>query len=164
VRHFACKVARCLREPEFDATNSQNRRGHEQAQGHHVRSDSSSMFHFCPRLGPLPSPPVNESRTRKGLAFRFCGHHDTNHSMTPRHAAALALVGWYLMMPPPGRNALFDSSVPLAKWKILGSFDKAEDCETAYTHLTEKHRKSEAVKSWVQAEVCVATDDPRLAK
>ncbi len=44
--------------------------------------------------------------------------------MTLRHAAALALVGWYLMYPPtPNR--------PLSQWEILNIFDSATECRKA---------------------------------
>jgi hypothetical protein len=40
--------------------------------------------------------------------------------MKPRHAAALALVGWYLMEPPIvgpyGRGRVYDASAPLSRW------------------------------------------------
>jgi len=35
-------------------------------------------------------------------------------AMKPRHAAALALVGWYLMMPP--WRPTVDVSAPLSRW------------------------------------------------
>jgi len=35
--------------------------------------------------------------------------------MKPRHAAALALVGWYLMMPPMGNGKVYVTA-PLTKW------------------------------------------------
>ncbi len=44
--------------------------------------------------------------------------------MNPRHAAALALVGWYLMVPPTSGTTL-----PIGQWDHVGSFDKIDDCE-----------------------------------
>jgi hypothetical protein len=42
--------------------------------------------------------------------------------MTYRYAAALALVGWYLMLPPPmALTPRFDSKAPLDKRTIRGS-------------------------------------------
>jgi len=60
--------------------------------------------------------------------------------MNPRHAAALALVGWYLMIPPKIEGWYFkdwhffngvraDERAPLDNWKILKSFDSAGECE-----------------------------------
>jgi hypothetical protein len=54
--------------------------------------------------------------------------------MKPRHAAALALVGWYLMVPPPmdGNPQTPDLSAPLSKWQrdpaLSGTKTQAE-CE-----------------------------------
>ena len=46
--------------------------------------------------------------------------------MKPRHAAVLALVGWYLMTPPPP----FYPSTPLSKWTRLGKtdYESEEEC------------------------------------
>ncbi len=41
------------------------------------------------------------------------------------HAAALALVGWYLMLPPKQ-----DIQAPIAKWRIVGNYDSADQCFT----------------------------------
>jgi hypothetical protein len=51
---------------------------------------------------------------------------------TLRHTAALALVGWYLMAPPSPA-----SSVPLNHWLMIGSFDSADQCESAKLTLHE---------------------------
>ena len=50
--------------------------------------------------------------------------------MNLRHAAALALVGWYLMVPqpdPPEKTA----NTPLSEWKRIhmGTFVSPSDCE-----------------------------------
>jgi hypothetical protein len=46
--------------------------------------------------------------------------------MKLRHAAALALVGWYLMAPPmsswPG-TPWIDPNAPLSKWQFIGRID-----------------------------------------
>ncbi|HWJ40630.1 MAG TPA: hypothetical protein VNT29_05835, partial [Candidatus Limnocylindrales bacterium] len=52
-----------------------------------------------------------------------------------RHAAAFALVGWYMMVPPP---ALFDeahrgSLAHLSMWEVRGGYASAADCEKAMT-------------------------------
>jgi hypothetical protein len=54
-------------------------------------------------------------------------------SMNPRHAAALALVGWYLMVPPGammkgGKVWTFSSDAPIRQWKVREPFDTAADC------------------------------------
>lgn len=48
--------------------------------------------------------------------------------MTLRHAAALALVSWYLVIPSITKDGGVDSSVRLAQWKG-GKFDSAAQCE-----------------------------------
>jgi hypothetical protein len=89
------------------------------------------------------------------------------------HAAALALVGCYLMVPPS-----FDSTVPLSQWLTLGIFDTAKECESRRVTLNDPAfqaalAKAAAKKGWVwknrslglsriEAAQCVASDDPRL--
>jgi hypothetical protein len=100
--------------------------------------------------------------------------------MNLRHAAALALVGWYLMIPPevyPGPNSSrvlmpppFDRT-----WRVKATFNSANDCEVA----REKHETDVALalKSAIpkryeahptlsspidDGALCIATDDPRL--
>jgi len=50
--------------------------------------------------------------------------------MKPRHAAALALVGWYLMLPLRKGTAILDDA-PIASWKRVDSFDSASECRDA---------------------------------
>lgn len=54
--------------------------------------------------------------------------------MNLRHAATLALVGWYLMVPPAvsrqNWNRLMQSA-PLGRWVIRDSFDSADACRKA---------------------------------
>jgi|HubBroStandDraft_4_1064222.scaffolds.fasta_scaffold496349_2 hypothetical protein len=47
--------------------------------------------------------------------------------MKPRHAAALALVGWYLLLPPINLDskAVLDIDAPFSKWEIYKAFDSA---------------------------------------
>jgi hypothetical protein len=61
--------------------------------------------------------------------------------MKSRHVAALALVGWYLMMPPlmtpcPSKHPPkhppplnFWGDAPLSHWDTVRSFNRAGDCE-----------------------------------
>lgn len=48
--------------------------------------------------------------------------------MKPRHAAALALVGWYLMMPPVDVRGE-RSSIPFAQWTKVTAFNSAAECQ-----------------------------------
>jgi hypothetical protein len=91
--------------------------------------------------------------------------------MSPRHAAALALVGWYLMAPPYGAV-----HAPLGKWDIVKVLDSAKQCQsdrdslvvTAQKELESNKGLATETKSGgteyfdATAAQCIATDDPRL--
>jgi hypothetical protein len=51
--------------------------------------------------------------------------------MNLRHAAALALLGWYLITPPVGPDGVVDLNAPISKWDQKDNFDAAADCDTA---------------------------------
>ncbi len=99
--------------------------------------------------------------------------------MNPRHAAALALVGWYLMLPPvvpvegPPRTIHWSEDAPLNQWKIAQSFDTAAECTA--TMMEERKASHERLKKrgatpeqmatmdkFMATNICVASDDPRL--
>jgi hypothetical protein len=111
--------------------------------------------------------------------------------MTLRHAAALAVVGWYLLTPVPagdtgywGRlhDLIFGASeyAPMSRWNQLGAFDTAEKCDAAQTKEDDstmesfsqtqeekgKSKAETAVDAWKKGvgdeSVCIASDDPRL--
>jgi len=51
-------------------------------------------------------------------------------SMKPRHAAALALIGWYLMAPPMDQQThKVKLDAPLSEFMVWKSFDTARECE-----------------------------------
>ena len=91
-------------------------------------------------------------------------------AMKLRHVAALALVGWYLMLPPMVGNHT-DTSAPLSSWRMTGSYDAAIDCRKeledsirdSYKALKDPHLPftRSASLQFLDA-ACVATDDPRL--
>jgi hypothetical protein len=65
--------------------------------------------------------------------------------MKLRHAAALALVGWYLMAPPfPKGEHRYepDTSVPLSQWIRRASFDSAAECEAHKTNWLDALKKN----------------------
>ena len=86
--------------------------------------------------------------------------------MSIRHAAALALVGWYMMMPPTGRDyPMGNVDAPLTQWKKRATVyrDQAE-CEHVLDRIrrnTNAKNKQTAVRYYKQAQ-CVSADDPRL--
>ena len=59
--------------------------------------------------------------------------------MNFRHAAALALVGWYLMVPYDGTSPNFGG------WTIRATFEKRTDCESAAAKLRADGYGSSAV-------------------
>ncbi|HTR26336.1 MAG TPA: hypothetical protein VMI10_20355 [Terriglobales bacterium] len=103
--------------------------------------------------------------------------------MTLRHAAALALVGWYLIVPPSTRRTVpnpvdpahpwhvrtpVDETRPLSEWQKIGQFDSEHDCHRALKRLVyegEEPGHTQATNPrkpvWGTAQ-CIATDDPRL--
>jgi hypothetical protein len=63
-------------------------------------------------------------------------------NLKSRPFAALAFVGWYLMMPPNSTKYPHevDSDVPLSRWIIVTSFDTEDNCEKALTDLQNKEQ------------------------
>ncbi len=101
--------------------------------------------------------------------------------MTPRHAVALVLVGWYLMTAPPSLPSgdTIDLNAPLNRWLTYNTFDSAAQCEKARTYVHDRAATivAESVRltpgrpvglkgaaESLRMAQCVATDDPRLAK
>ena len=83
------------------------------------------------------------------------------------HAAALALVGWYLMVPPTKDADRVDPSVPLPRWAVLRAFDTAPACNEAQDQL--RYRESRltlqipsGASEAAEFSQCIASDDPRL--
>jgi hypothetical protein len=80
------------------------------------------------------------------------------------YAAALALVGWYLMLPPM-RGGQPDETAPLSQWVIIESFNTAKECNmllqadaesrTHFTPANEPLLKASAAE-------CVTADDRRF--
>ena len=104
-------------------------------------------------------------------------------NLKSRHLAALAFVGWYLMMPPNSTKYPHEvaSDVPLPRWIIVTSFDTEDNCEKALTDLQNKEqdpitldktgklarlqkKPSDAALGKARAinAACVASDDIRL--
>lgn len=94
-----------------------------------------------------------------------------------RHAAALSLIGWYLMVPPfvPNTHEV-NKSAPLSQWTKRRTFPKNEGCEAAKERVQKaglahqaqidaigRHRNHnpELHCALCQAQ-CVPADDPRL--
>jgi len=101
--------------------------------------------------------------------------------MKPRHAAAVALVGWYLIVPPAQNDNDVRYNAPISQWTIEHVFDSAVECDVARTRwrLRAKRiwdaivdpkqnlspadgRLSIAQLRQLEACECIATDDQRL--
>lgn len=100
-------------------------------------------------------------------------------SVNPRHAAALTLVSWYLIIPHPG------NPLPFSQWARVQAFNSADECEKALLY-NRKNDDAETARLWngthwigpwpptygqvdtvlvdlaLQWAQCVAADDPRL--
>ena len=98
------------------------------------------------------------------------------------HATALAIVPWYLMIPPIGVDNKVDPHAPLSKWRKGVGFQSQKECEDSlkdaiqnpmtpaeYQAAAKATRKakmkplsmSEMTKRTAESQ-CVAGDDPRL--
>jgi hypothetical protein len=93
--------------------------------------------------------------------------------MNLRHAAALALVGWYLITAPLTDDSRADLGAPLSTWHVWRRFDSVQECEKMRKTVrgagepaesSEQYRSPESVepKLGLRAAQCIATDDPRL--
>jgi hypothetical protein len=116
-------------------------------------------------------------------------HLSTSHrsgnwvSMNLRHAAAFALVGWYLVMPPPltSNPNKPDLIAPLSKWIVREQFDTASKCKKSRQVVTPLEHDPNfqpaaetaarqqgqvfSVEKWrafAEPQKCIASDDPRL--
>jgi hypothetical protein len=85
-------------------------------------------------------------------------------SMNLRHAAALALVGWYLLGPPllRGRDGKLHvvENVPLPHWEIMEFADTEQRCQ--FFRTTPGVRLGPVHSAQLAASICIASDDPLL--
>jgi hypothetical protein len=102
--------------------------------------------------------------------------------MKSYHATALAIVAWYLMIPPIGADNKVDAHAPLSTWRKGVKFDSEKECDdslkdaiqnpmtpaeyqaaAAATRKAKMHplSKSEMTRRTAES-LCVAADDPRL--
>jgi len=104
-----------------------------------------------------------------------------------RHAAALTLMGWYLMVPPLNTDGRVEVTMRFTKWTQLASYDSASACQKvlfAFQQARElkpatdaewKEARDSAVRTGKQPPLnseemnkqvsesrCIASDDPRL--
>jgi len=89
--------------------------------------------------------------------------------MNPHHAAALALVAWYLLVPP---HPFAATPPPRSEWSVYEVYDSTGKCEErrlaisggmledAPADFVERYGNT-FMYVFKQAR-CIATDDPRL--
>ena len=103
--------------------------------------------------------------------------------MNLRRAAALALVGWYLMVPPiydtPDGDVMIGLGKPLHDWVISRTYDSAQECNAFFLRPRGGLQDKDNVFLFPTAGLnstdgplvaqllggharCIATDDPRL--
>jgi len=98
------------------------------------------------------------------------------------HAAALALLGWYLIAPPRDKQLiLFNQQSPLSLWVTVEEFETLKGCQAGkksemdnmekerHTSPRAKLSQEDALDQSARslraiAMKCIASDDPRLAK
>ena len=96
-------------------------------------------------------------------------------AMKPRHAAALALVGWALLQPPLNSEHKFDQGRPLYEWTYFGhgTYETAQACSEDLERFKSPEFNSKFLSSLgsdyranidLDDLVCVPSDDPRLSK
>ena len=84
-------------------------------------------------------------------------------------AAVLALSGWYLIAPPLKANEI-NLKAPIWEWDTLGSFESARACSDGRERQRQLYLSRpdlRALKVGMDrtiASICIAADDPRLAK
>ena len=92
--------------------------------------------------------------------------------MKLRHAAAIVLTGWYLIVPPVKMGTV-EMDSPLSRWIIIEEYSDRDllSCTTAQADLVARaegltaHPPVSLIPSQAQqyrASQCIATDDPRL--
>jgi hypothetical protein len=87
--------------------------------------------------------------------------------MKPRHAAAVALVGWYILVPPPAclQSQTPDLHASLSKWAPVEMYPSARTCSEGLSdlrYLAQHPRPSAYASKNLAYGRCIASDDPRL--
>jgi hypothetical protein len=99
--------------------------------------------------------------------------------MNSRHAAALALVGWFLMTAPVSEQGDLHQDAALSEWTKASHYDSESECDTRRkekiqdsedeVELAPKSEADEDGKRDADRDLnaalvsqCVADDDPRL--
>jgi hypothetical protein len=99
------------------------------------------------------------------------------NNMNLRHAAGVALVGWYLIIPPLiNAPSKINTEAPLKTWKVYKGFNTAEACRKSLSAAQSKYghaavassgsieRGTRAFALQMVFARCASGDDPRLSK
>jgi hypothetical protein len=163
----------CAAEHEELATDDLRRIGQDQKFNFHESPFTTSTVQFNHA----------DSHLNRGVAF--FGLLRYNAGMKARHAAVLALVGWYLMVPP-NKN----EDTPLSEWIVRRTYDSADACQAGasneraqaaaklrqYDNMTDLERRNlEHTQEGLDREMadnanidvsfraaCIESGDPRL--
>src|SRR5208283_1686320 len=96
----------------------------------------------------LPVRPARRIRTRPRELFAFHCRVCKIASMNPRHAAALALVGWYLILPSPEMATAKKMDSSLSRWSRLGVYASADECHNVFRYWAERFSDEGSEKQW----------------
>lgn len=84
------------------------------------------------------------------------------------HLAPLAILAWYLLIPPAAIEPTAVQNEPMSTWQIVRGFDHADDCEdfkNDFVHdSAQKHTLNtlEPNYRYYMYAQCIASNDPRL--
>jgi len=83
--------------------------------------------------------------------------------VNPRNAALLALIVWYLMMPPSPQTDYEELApkAPLASWEQIDSYATLRQCEKDIERVMNADGSPETMEEFGLFR-CVSSDDPRL--
>jgi hypothetical protein len=77
------------------------------------------------------------------------------------YAAAFALLGWYVIIPPGP-----DPTLPLSRWMVVHESDSDVDCRVRALMVRVNAKQPPNNGNWVRDQnsyaQCVASNDPRL--
>ena len=77
------------------------------------------------------------------------------------HAAALTLLGWYLLIPSPGMAVSHRAESALSGWYHVGAYDSKEKCENMIWYYAKQADND--LERWRYSKAqCVDSDDPRM--
>jgi len=88
--------------------------------------------------------------------------------MKIRHTSALALIAWYLMVPPIDRQTFkVLNKAPLEQWEIYSRFETTDDCEREINTSVRSFAASQSNPNnpdliALSLARCIASNDPRV--